>query len=134
MKLNEKMKNKIISSKEDLHQIFTNKINKTKEKSNETSTFYSISNKKNNFIGNLSERFKYSNIENYSESSRIINQYNRKDNTLLPIKFNKNDDVIKTKLILKRIPNFYSNEKSKNHKKTIFNMTNKSMYKSVLSD
>ncbi len=133
MKLNEKMKNKIISTKEDLRQIFTNKINK-KNKINETSTFYSISNKKSNIIGNLSERNKYSNIENYSDSSRIINQYRRKDNTLLPIKYNGNDNVIKTKLILKRIPNFYSNERTKNHKKTIFNMTNKSMYKSVISD
>ena len=42
--------------------------------------------------------------------------------------------IIKTKLILKKIPNFYSNEKSKNNKKTIFNMTNKSMYKSVIDD
>ena len=130
--INDKIKNKIIASKEDLNKVFANKI--TKNKSNETSTFFTFSNKKNNLFSNSSERNKHSNIENNSDNNRLINEYNRKDNTLLPIKFKGNEKIIKTKLILKKIPNFYSNEKSKNNKKTIFNMTNKSMYKSVIDD
>ena len=127
------LNNKNEFNEDGFTNILTNKLIKksTYKKPNENnSTYYSFSNRKSN-IGEkiLTERKKDFSYEKYFSERNLVNNNNRRDNTILPI-CNINEKMRRTKLILKRIPNFLSTESSLNEKKnTIFNITNKTLYK-----
>ncbi len=131
---------KTISVCEDeLPKILDNKLsNRSKNDNNNynNTTYFTNSFVKSNLLTNNSER--KSNLIDNSEilDKKLINtKMFRRDNTILPVHNNLSEKVKKTKIFIKNIPKFLSKEKItfKDKKATIFNMTNKSMYKTIFN-
>ena len=129
-------KKTISSSEDDYPKILTNKfiMNKSKYDNNTTCHSYRKSNLLDNPLTDRKKNLTNDIIESYSSDRRLIKpEIFRKDNTILPVKKNITEKLRKTKYIINHLSDFYTNEKMniKDKKFTVFNMTNKSMYKTI---
>ena len=150
--LTEGNKRTISVNEDELPKIFNKKLNNRSKNDNinnyNNTTYFSNSYVKSNLMTNNSERKsnlienniseRKSNLVDNSEEldKKLINtKMFRKDNTILPIHNNLSEKIKKTKIFINHIPNFLSNKKIsyKDKKKTIFNTTNKTMYKTIFN-
>jgi hypothetical protein len=137
--LTEGNKKTISACEDELPKILNNKLNNRSKNDNNTynnTTNYSNSFVKSNLLTNISERRSNPTDNNEILDKKLINtKLFRRDNTILPVHNNLSEKVKKTKIFIKNIPKFLSKEKItfKDKKATIFNMTNKSMYKTIFN-